>query len=119
MDFVKNGHVRVQAVQALAVAAAVFDGGVHFVIIDAIPQRAEARGQEAAGLDLGLALSKNNACLLFAVCQQIHVRAALPVLAGSKRGVSGHHGAFAVAGAHQDQPFTVAPQPGLPIHPAV
>ena len=119
VDFVEDSHVRVQAVQPLAVAGARLDAGAHGVVVYAVAQRPESRGQIAAGLDLLAAFVEHDARLLLRVCQQIDVRAALAVLACAVGGVAGQHGAFAVAGAHHDQRLAVPAQARLFVHPPV
>ena len=119
VDLIEDRHVRVEAVQALAVAAPVADRRPLRVVVDAVAQRPEARREVARGHDLSAALVEDDARLFLGVGQQVDVRAPLAVLARAEGRVAGHQGRLAVAGADQDQPFAEAPQPGLFVHPAV
>ena len=119
VDFIKNSHVRVQAVQPFAVAGAMADAGAHRVIVYAVAQRAEALRQRLAGANLPQTLVENDARLVFAVRQQVNIRAAFAILASAKGRIARHQRAFAVAGADQNQSFAESAQPCPLVYPAV
>ena len=119
VDFVKNRHVRVQAVQSAAVARPVPDARAHGVIVNAVAQCAKTRRKESTGLDLAVALVEHDSGLLLAVGQQVNVRTTLAVFAGTVGGIACQHGTLSVAGAHYDQAFTKATQAVFLAYPSV